>query len=251
MLIPARNELSVRTLLIMATVTSTVLWGCSPVDAAHRQEVQSNACATCHQEAFDVTTFPLHKGELASSCEQCHDKQAFVPAVYFEHETLKLDGAHAALTCDSCHGDESPSYSGLDHACTDDLDGHRVCECVGCHAQTAAQVAAPIHAGRLFVGCDRCHNTQDFVGAAGFQHLVWPLEGAHSTTPCNDCHTGDAPLYNGLAHACSGEFGVDRACRCAGCHSEEPKLVPGHPTGQLVCDQCHSPTSWLPLVIAQ
>lgn len=220
-----------------------LLSACNQPTGLEHVEVASNDCVVCHQDEYAAATAPLHGGALSEDCGKCHDEESFAPATLFGHTTFALNGVHSTLDCATCHAEQPPLYAELDGLCAEGIDGERVCECLGCHATRAAAVVSPIHAGRLAVGCERCHTTTQFDGAQLFDHPVWPLEGAHVATDCNACHTGAEPLYNGLPHACTGEFGVDRECFCSGCHAETAAAVvaPIH-TGRMStnCDSCHN-----------
>jgi len=60
-------------------------------------------CVACHAQ------HDPHAGQFgAADCATCHDTRAFTPST-FDHATARfaLDGAHAKVTCESCHPKET------------------------------------------------------------------------------------------------------------------------------------------------
>ena len=204
-------------------------------------------CANCHVEDAATVTAPLHGGAMAEDCGRCHSLRTFKGAERFDHPAWELLGDHKSAPCNDCHTGPDPQYTGLSHACEGEWGVDRTCRCEGCHETDAQHVKEPLHFGTLSVGCDRCHGLDEFVPASGFDHPAWPLQGRHAEIACSDCHTGEQPQYSGLPHACDGEWGVDRACRCDGCHGElrAQGVGPlGHGEFPLECELCHTPDSW-------
>src|SRR5690606_24860974 len=115
-----------------------------------------------------------------------------------------LVGAHATLSCQSCHsptttddGRTVHQFAGLD------------AECATCHAEDNP------HAGQFEgTSCATCHDTQRFTIAA-FDHdaTAFPLDGAHERVACGSCHrTETAP--SGEPFVRFTPLGTD----CADCH---------------------------------
>jgi hypothetical protein len=164
--------------------------------ADHRFQANS-ACTECHGEiAFgsDDSSF------CANSA--CHG-QAW-PSVNldaaFPHP-IELEGKHAEVWCHDCHeGIQKPSY-----------------ECAACHDPPMASHFGP--------DCEDCHTPDGFEQAtmvASFEHPA-PLEGAHATLDCLECHASGESL----------------AYECVDCHQppSEPHFGPD-------CEGCHTPTSF-------
>jgi hypothetical protein len=131
-----------------------------------------------------------------------------------------LLGAHAQAGCKGCHGDP-PKY---------DLST----ECVGCHQKDYDSSPYPGH--QTFpTTCDSCHNTLAWKPASPVEH-PWPLTGAHSTTPCQSCHVGNPPVYQGTPKD------------CVGCHKADydSSPWPGHQSFPTTCNKCHSTFAWKP-----
>jgi hypothetical protein len=159
-----------------------------------------------------------HRFQADESCEECHgpiefgtDDSSFCansschgqswPEVEldaaFPHP-IELEGAHAEAWCHDCHnGERQPSY-----------------ECANCHEPPEP------HFGD---NCEECHTPMGFAGAdmGGFEHPL-PLEGAHATAGCSDCHVE----------------GQEVSADCAGCHE------PPEPHFGDNCAECHTPTSF-------
>jgi hypothetical protein len=68
-----------------------------------------------------------------------------------------------------------------------------------------------------------------------FRHGVFPLDGAHGTVLCADCHAGQ-PVRG--AQGVGTEGSIARAC--AACHA--PGASPDHPVGN--CVTCHTTLAW-------
>jgi hypothetical protein len=95
-------------------------------------------CVDCHQQE------DAHKSALGPLCESCHTPNGW--ALWnFDHDTatdFALTGAHADLSCGSCH-----QGSGADDVPRD---------CAGCHGGDDR------HNGGFGRACGRCHSTDSF-----------------------------------------------------------------------------------------
>jgi hypothetical protein len=108
-------------------------------------------------------------------------------------------GKHAEVWCHDCHeGERKPEYV-----------------CANCHEPPEP------HFGP---NCEDCHTPEGFEGAdwGDFQHPL-PLEGAHASVACADCHVEGQALDSS----------------CATCH-EPPSADHFGPN----CEDCHTPTSF-------
>jgi hypothetical protein len=106
-------------------------------------------------------------------------------------------------------------------------------ECVGCHQTDYDNSPFPGH-DQYPTTCQNCHDTNAWAPATGFNH-PWPLEGAHASATCANCH-GDPPVYPGTP------------TECVGCHQSDydNSPYPGHQSFPTTCQDCHSTTAWKP-----
>ena len=160
-----------------------------------------------------------HRFQAGDSCKECHgvvdfgtDDSRFCansschatswPWVdldaAFPHP-IELEGAHAEAWCHDCHyGERQPEYV-----------------CANCHEPPEP------HFG---TNCEDCHTPEGFEGAdwGDFEHPM-PLENAHASADCGDCHIE----------------GQELTSDCAGCHQP-----PSEPHYGDDCAECHTPTSF-------
>jgi hypothetical protein len=181
---------------------------------------QTSLCLACHKPvAEDVRLKTGLHGRLsniaAGECKACHSEHLgrkadivkLLPAAFDHRGTdFRLDGAHQAVACESCH-----------------LSGKKFREapasCGACHK------SVDIHRGALGANCGSCHATTLWRDAR-FDHdkTKFPLRAAHRDTACAACHV--AARYQGTpqrCNACHAPDDVHRGSRgenCAECHSE-------------------------------
>lgn len=177
------------------------------------------ACSSCHSGNLDA---PLprdcggchaaddpHEGQLGKACESCHRPATWTAQLWFDHDITRfpLLGAHASLSCDSCHATAAFHDAGSD--------------CVSCHRDDDP------HRGNLGGQCGSCHNPTDWQ-AWRFDHdrqTNFPLTGAHGGLSCNACHRDDRKLPGRGKQDCvgchrrddphAGRFGDS----CGNCHT--------------------------------
>ena len=183
----------------------------------------ADRCVVCHTEiAAQLTDVAsLHGGIMQDTpsltCRDCHTEHrgANAPLTVLEpgsfpHDAtgFSLQGAHAVMSCESCHIDGQFKGTPMD--------------CNSCHQQDDA------HAGRFGTDCAACHNPSDWKDAS-FDHNLsaFPLTGAHTQVACEQCHS-------------SGQF-TGLSTTCASCHGE-PDFHVGI-FGQ-DCAQCHTTENW-------
>ncbi len=123
-------------------------------------------CASCHKKD------DVHKGQLGSRCERCHQDTAWRRTAAFDHELTRLPliGRHAVVPCEECH--RSASYKGSPIACA------------SCHKDQH-------HEGRLGKDCALCHNPNGWARWQ-FDHDTqskYRLTGAHRGLDCHACHS--------------------------------------------------------------
>jgi hypothetical protein len=191
--------------------------------ADHRFEANGD-CVQCHGEiqfGADDSSFCAN-----SACHGRSWPEVELDAA-FPHP-IALVGKHADVWCHDCHaGVQKPSYV-----------------CANCH-----QPPTEPHFGS---NCEDCHTPfgWDQADLGDFQHPV-PLEGAHASLSCLDCHTtGQKLTYE--CSAChqppsESHFGPN----CEDCHTTDsfqgatlpPELHPVPLIGahqRATCDVCHA-----------
>jgi hypothetical protein len=181
--------------------------------------IATKDCVACHED--------VHKGKLGTNCTECHSEKTFRiggSLKKFDHglTDFKLEGKHEVVDCRKCH---TESY-------TNALVFNK---CAACHddyheGQFVAKDDVP--------DCKKCHTEDGFEGSsfsiADHNKTAFPLEEAHSATPCFVCHKQEERWnFRGI-----GE-------RCTDCHEDihkgeiDAKYYPNQ-----TCENCHQSTSW-------
>jgi cytochrome c3-like protein len=149
-------------------------------DIAPHFLVEERECQDCH------TSDEPHEGQFAdvsgvTACISCHSTDDWTATAFDHDETdFALLGAHAEVTCQSCHTDQAQPtvYRDLDSTCAN------------CHE------ADDPH-GEQFAGrsCDSCHDSEAFQ-LEEFDHsgTRFPLDGAHQQVICASCHRPESQL---------------------------------------------------------
>lgn len=225
------------------------------------------ACSGCHADVhrghFDAHLPPqldavgrarmrtLLDGERG--CARCHDERTFarVDARVYDHGAwtgFDLEGAHDAIACHTCHGDNAAVEGPLaarDFGFAHERWGGDLTACATCHADPHRGAFDGVHRvdslGRT--GCARCHTTDSFELEPGgaFDHGVWTgfeLTGAHAEASCADCHT--RPRRGEGASSDLG-LGFARGSACADCHAD-PHVGQFATGGRTDCASCHAST---------
>lgn len=199
--------------------------------------------------------------------------------MFAQNYTSQPHGVDFALDCASCHNPEGWTISNLewDHTTTGFvLDGqHEQTSCVSCHlalnftkaTSTCASCHVDVHQGTVGNDCMRCHTTAFWLVTdvqSIHEENGFPLDGAHFTAECTECHSGANELvFERLGGECAqchtpdflattqpnhqqAGFGMD----CASCHDPLARdwggenfhlffpLEGGH--GGLSCTECHN-----------
>ncbi len=181
-------------------------------------------CVGCHQADYDTTTNPNHgQSGFGTDCTVCHTTSTWVGGS-FDHNltSFPLDGAHRALTCDSCH--LNGVYAGTNS------------QCVACHQADYDATTNPNHGQSGFgTDCTVCHTTSTWIGGS-FDHnqTSFPLTGAHRAVSCDTCHADG--VYAGKSTACFS------------CHRTEYETTtdPNHAQAgfPIDCQNCHTTSTW-------
>jgi len=132
----------------------------------------SSECVSCHRPDYDRSPYPGHN-VFPFTCTDCHDRTAWKPSSWTH--AWELTGSHIGTECAGCHVGDPPVYEGT------------ATECVSCHRGDYDR-APTTHDGhqQYPTTCVDCHST-DTWRSATFTH-AWLLDGAHSWTPCANCH---------------------------------------------------------------
>ena len=177
------------------------------------------SCVDCHKDP--------HAGRLGPRCTDCHTPdgwRAGLPAD-FDHDRTRypLNGRHATLRCEACHGQERvrPAFAA----------------CIDCHDDVHGAAAARPRLAR----CEDCHDIEGFRPAryAIDRHgtSAFPLAGGHLATPCGACHrpagAPERPFALILDHGA-----------CIDCH-DDPHGPLSRPEFR-ACTGCHDIGSWRP-----
>jgi hypothetical protein len=197
---------------------------CQSCHANNNYAIVYTNCYQCHNSDFTGATNPNHAaGKFSQNCQTCHSTTAWQPAT-FDHSTTNfpLTGVHTTMACQLCHVN----------------DNYRLVysNCYQCHSSNFMGAANPSHvAGNFSHNCQTCHSTTAWQPAT-FDHSTTklPLTGAHTTTPCQSCHTnGNYQLvYTG----------------CYSCHISDYNGTtnPNHASAGFptTCETCHTTTVW-------
>tara|TARA_B110000046_G_scaffold121025_1_gene127663 strand:+ start:2254 stop:3861 length:1608 start_codon:yes stop_codon:yes gene_type:complete len=142
------------------------------------QPVKHNLCKDCHND--------YHNGEFTSTnvladCQDCHLLEKPFTYTLFglkEHNDadFKLQGAHVATPCFSCHvGEDQWTFRNIGASCID------------CHDNIHQNlISEQFYAEE---NCTACHASETW-NLVSFDHAKtdWPLEGKHQESDCRDCH---------------------------------------------------------------
>lgn len=223
-----------------------------PLDGKHA----TRECRTCHQPKFIANKSPLeadktkientflgldrackschfdeHRGQVSSTCTDCHSTAGWKPASGFDHQKAKftLDGKHTTVPCQKCHLTLGDPSNGRD---TSYLKFAPLVfgQCTDCHTD--------VHKGKLGPDCRNCHSTAGWqvTDKAKFDHSKtrYPLEGKHASVTCDKCHTNRK----------SGA--TLRFAACRDCHSDFHRGEFAKRKGKGACEECHTVWGFTP-----
>ncbi|HSM92663.1 MAG TPA: cytochrome c3 family protein [Anaeromyxobacteraceae bacterium] len=198
--------------------------GCHP--ASDFKRAVPRACVACHRDA--------HAGRLGTRCTHCHDAVAWREPTFgpdaHRRTGFPLDGRHAVLPCEECHGDRR-----------DRSFARPTRRCAACHGPDLARAAVVAFDHVAAFGnaddCRRCHGAWSFSpGYVPGHDACFPIRtGAHAGIKCLRCHTAFPPFpwtgncADGLA-----------TLACVGCHSTCPPDHDRCPLSSQDCMGCHA-----------
>jgi len=155
-------------------------------EACHRDDTRgaytplATDCVSCHAQAYATASFDHRAAGLSTNCVQCHGTLAWSQQVEYGHSDgrFPLLGAHARITCGSCH--TLPAF-GLLFAPADESD------CIACHQADYQRVHA---ADQFPTDCLACHGLETWGGGSFRGHdAFFPItSGRHSSAECRTCH---------------------------------------------------------------
>jgi hypothetical protein len=190
--------------------------------------IKHDLCINCHKD--------YHKGEFTrkdarSDCKDCHNERGFKESSYtierHNNSGFKLEYAHAAIACFTCHkkGEEWKFV---------DVDS-KYDRCINCHKD--------YHKGEFTrkdarSDCKDCHSESRFKESSytieRHNNSGFKLENAHAATPCFTCHKkGEEWKF------------VDLDSKCMACHNNIHQNFINEkymPEGR--CDACHNTVNW-------
>lgn len=223
-----------------------------PGQPARFKNMAFSQCTDCHADA--------HQGQLsgtaknkAPDCATCHMVEGFLPVQFsmeaHQRTRYPLEGAHQTIPCSSCHPPTAGLLARVPAAIRMALKKKNrlplfstavfdftkpLAQCESCHQD--------VHKGQFSkagTACASCHQVSSF-HALTFDHQKtrFPLEGAHQTVACGDCHgpasKGGLPRYKPLP------------LNCAGCHADEHAGQFDSADEKTPCQRCHGNTEFKP-----
>lgn len=235
--------------------------------------VKSGSCATCHADP--------HEGRMRQACESCHntlswsrlaDRSAFERSFDHSRTPFRLEGAHAATSCSSCHAPSAqlrgtvrvvlrPGPARTSYRAPETSRG-----CQSCHLDAHDSAFVKRQGG---TACQDCHGQATWVPAnydlARHNRETYVLAGAHITLQCRSCHVPSrpegpmrfAPLPRDCAtcHLESDPHAAQFAGRaCTECHTADSFRVSAFDHARtrypldgahraLACSKCHATTT--------
>ena len=175
------------------------------------------ACTDCHVDS--------HAGRYGSTgalpqdgdCTACHSAGSFRPslvdAASHERFTFRLEGAHKAVACVSCHEElkaaraKSTLVASPGSVLRFPAMAAGARECATCHENPHGSQFA----NRKDHRCQSCHGLDAFAPAGRFDHerdAAFSLRGAHAKVACQACHASrsaggvSSTVYRPLSGKC-------------------------------------------------
>jgi hypothetical protein len=189
-----------------------------------------NTCFGCHEDNYNQTVNPPHVSSgFSTDCASCHSQAAWVPA------TFNHDGEYFPIY--------SGQHSGEWESCTEchtNPANYSIFSCIDCHEHNQGDTDEEhTGVGGYFYNsqaCYECHPTGESAGSFDHNLSLFPLTGAHVTTPCLSCHSAG---YTGTTTVCSD------------CHEPDynQSVNPNHVVLTIpnTCETCHTTNpGWQP-----
>jgi hypothetical protein len=196
------------------------------------------SCESCHQ-----ADSPHGEQFAPRTCDACHDTGQWDAPPAFDHSAteFRLEGLHARVACEDCHGSGAEArFRPLPFR-----------TCAGCHQDP--------HTGAMAGACSGCHSTAGWhelrSGAVGssFDHTrtSFALRGAHAAAACEACHRTGRPPRSELVRiayrpsTASRAYPLPVAHACYACHVDR-HAASAAPSSWRDCASCHGESRWSP-----
>jgi len=188
-------------------------------------------CIACHRTEYQGATTINHVAAgFSTECTTCHNTTLWRGGVRFAHADaasgFPLLGAHARITCESCH--TVPGFQTI-------FPARSANDCIACHQADFQRE----HSGAGFpTTCASCHSVDTWRGAVASHEAAgvnFPLLGAHARIKCSSCHV--IPGFQTI-------FSPRDANDCIACHQadfQREHTGSGFPT---TCASCHTTDTW-------
>lgn len=224
-------------------------------------DIPHSSCTNCHEDP--------HRGEFGDDCASCHTTRGWKimkastqkeaqESGFHDDFAYPLEGMHEDVPCRECHGPwkgQPVKYKGIPFA-----------KCTDCHYDA--------HIGQLEIAqqpayrdCSECHTVRGYL-PPGFEledhneKSRYPLEGAHASVPCNECHLQDLLLADQIPRKLKREIArqtrQEQFCltqfdwkglgdKCSECHRDihRGQFTREEPIKE--CEACHVQASFYAL----
>ena len=190
--------------------------------------LRGETCADCHESP--------HRSQFTESCDACHavdeplwsNAATHMTAVRHEQAGFPLTDPHDNVDCSQCHEPSQPFTKRHPDPSLATYQ-RKPDTCQGCHTD--------VHQGQFDArhqSCLDCHDSH-FFSPTTLTHAAhakrFPLTGAHTATPCGECHTPhretDVRAYADIPSDCkschsdphAGQFSQEiESGDCISCH---------------------------------
>jgi len=228
---------------------------CHDEKSAWGKKPRFEKCADCHEQAHAKEALLAGK---PVDCDACHGVERFAPSTYtavmHAGTNYPLEGKHRTVACQSCHPKmKGVAAEGLGPAAVLMRPRHNLC--TDCHEDPHRGRFGPRGDRPYEKQCVACHSVDAFrparFGLDEHSRSAFPLERAHRSVPCLDCH--EALRARGPATvSVSGHVAApalemrERFARCSDCH-ETPHGKQFDDRGERGdCDTCHGVDGFVP-----
>ena len=187
-----------------------------------RNNINENSCVKCHTD--------VHNGKFGTDCVKCHKETSFLSLRsmdFFDHNVTDytLEGKHVGVDCKQCH--KKRFTTPIDFSA-----------CTNCHDDYHRK---EFEENGVSPDCIQCHSLEKGFDYSLYtleqhQQTKFPLEGAHSATPCFACHVSEDDKQWTFR---------DMGTTCVECHQDihegyiSEKYYPKDD-----CKTCHANDTW-------